>query len=271
MGAVDVDGLRIAFTRAGQGPPVVLLGGFVGDRVATWQPQIEVLSRSYTVVAWDPPGSGDSSEVPETFRLPDYARCLAALTSALALEQPVVVGLSFGGALALEYFRRHRADVRGLFLAGAYAGWAGSLPADTVRRRLAATLDASEMPPAEFVSTMLPSMFSASAPPDRVTAFGANMAEGFRAAGFRAMAWASAEADLRDVLGHVDVPTVVLHGEDDVRAPRAVADALCSAIPTARMVILPGVGHVSCVEAPERFTAELETFLRRIETPAPSP
>jgi pimeloyl-ACP methyl ester carboxylesterase len=174
-------------------------------------------------------------------------------------------------ALALEFFRRHRARVRGLFLAGAYAGWAGWLPADTVRRRLTASLDASRLPPAQFVSTMLPSMFSASAPADRVAAFGANIGERFRAVGFRAMAFASAEADLRDVLRDIDVPTVVLHGEDDVRAPRAVADALCDAIPTARLVVLPGVGHVSCVEAPERFTAEVEAFLRRLEIPASTP
>jgi pimeloyl-ACP methyl ester carboxylesterase len=79
------------------------------------------------------------------------------------------------------------------------------------------------------------------------------------------MASASAEADLRDVLPHVNVPTVVLHGAEDVRAPREVADALSAAIPTSRLVVLPEVGHVSCVEAPERFTAEVREFLRRVE------
>src|SRR5215203_1295907 len=114
MDSVDVDGLRIAFTKAGRGRPVVLLGGFVGDGFVTWRRQIEALSTSYTVVAWDPPGSGASSNVPESFRLPDYADCLAGLVSALMLEQPVIVGLSFGGALALEFFRRHGAQVRAL-------------------------------------------------------------------------------------------------------------------------------------------------------------
>src|SRR5829696_6772325 len=92
MDSVDVDGLRIAFTKAGRGRPVVLLGGFVGDGFVTWRRQIEALSTSYTVVAWDPPGSGASSDVPESFRLPDYADCLAGLVSALMLEEPVIVG-----------------------------------------------------------------------------------------------------------------------------------------------------------------------------------
>src|SRR5688572_9964528 len=202
MDSVDVDGLRIAFTKAGRGRPVVLLGGFVGDGFVTWRRQIEALSTSYTVVAWDPPGSGASSDVPESFRLPDYADCLAGLVSALT--------------------------------------------------------------PAEFVSLLLPSMFSTSAPADLVAEFGANMAERFRPAGFRTMALASAEADLRGVLPQIDVPTIVLHGEADVRAPKHVAEALCAAIPTARLVALPGVGHVSCVEAPERFTTEVQAFLRQV-------
>jgi pimeloyl-ACP methyl ester carboxylesterase len=261
---VEVDGLAIAVTKAGRGRPVILLSGFVGDGMATWRSQIEALSTSYTVVAWDTPGSGESSEVPESFRLPDYADCLAGLVSALTLERPVIVGLSFGGALALEFFRRHRAQVGGLFLAGAYAGWAGSLSADTVEQRLRTSLAASRLPPAEFVSLLLPSMFSASAPADRAAEFGANMAETFRPAGFRTMALAMAESNLRDMLPQIDVPTIVLHGEADVRAPKDVAEALCAAIPTSRLVVLPGVGHVSCVEAPERFTTEVQAFLRQV-------
>jgi pimeloyl-ACP methyl ester carboxylesterase len=262
MNAVDVDGLRVAFTRAGDGLPVVLLGGFVGDRTATWRNQIEALSASNTVVAWDAPGSGDSADVPESFRLPDYADCLAGLLSALRLEQPVLVGLSFGGALAIEFFRRHRSQVRGLFLAGAYAGWAGSLPPDIVQQRLTACIEASHLPPEEFVAALLPSMFSGAARNDLVVEFGASIATHFRPPGFRAMAFASAEADLRDVLPLIDVPTVILRGENDIRAPKDVAAALHAAIPTSRLVVLPQVGHVSCVEAPEQFTAEVRAFLR---------
>ncbi len=240
---------------------MVLLGGFVGGAEATWRHQIEALSGSHTVVAWDLPGSGESSEVPETFRLPDYADCLAGFVSVLKLDPSIVVGLSFGGALALELFRRHRSRVRGLFLAGAYAGWAGSLPPEAVQSRLRVSLDASRLSPAEFVSTMLPSMFSASAPADLAAEFAASLATSYHPPGFRVMARAAAEADLRDVLPTINVPTVILHGDLDVRAPREVAEALHAAIPGSRLTVLAGVGHASCVEAPERFTAELQEFL----------
>jgi pimeloyl-ACP methyl ester carboxylesterase len=104
-------------------------------------------------------------------------------------------------------------------------------------------------------------MFSATAPPDRVKAFTDRMIN-FDRSGFRTMARASAEADLRDVLPLIAVPTLVLHGEADVRAPRQVADALHEGIPGSRLVVLPGVGHVAPVEAAEAVTAEMRSFLR---------
>lgn len=262
MDTVAVNWLRIAYLRVGGGgAPVVLLGGFVGGGEATWRHQIDALSTSHLVVTWDAPGSGESSDPPESFRLPDYADCLAGLMSALNLGPSMIVGLSFGGALAIEFFRRHRAQVRGLFLAGAYAGWAGSLPADTVRTRLQTCLDASRLSPSEFATALLPSMFSAVAPTERVDDLAVSVAGSFHPSGFRAMARAAAEADLRDVLPTIDVPTLILHGDQDVRAPREVADGLTAAIPRSRQVVLAGVGHASCLEAPEQFTAELQTFL----------
>ncbi|NMD46766.1 MAG: hypothetical protein GYA85_08380 [Propionibacterium sp.] len=110
---------------------------------------------------------------------------------------------------------------------------------------------------------MLPSMFSPDAPADRVAEFAAGIRASYRPSGFRTMARASAEADLRAVLPTVDVPTTILHGEADTRAPREVAEALHAAIPGSRLTVLAGVGHVSCVEAPERFTGELRAFLDR--------
>jgi pimeloyl-ACP methyl ester carboxylesterase len=114
---LEVEGLRIAYERAGEGSPVVLLHGYVGDGRATWRRQIAELSDEFTVVAWDAPGSGRSSDPPESFSLPDYADCLAGFVDALGLGRAHVAGLSFGGGLALELFRRHPAIPMSLVLA----------------------------------------------------------------------------------------------------------------------------------------------------------
>ena len=84
MDTVEVGGFRIAYERAGTGPPLLLLHGFVGDGATTWRHQLETLSDEFTVVAWDAPGAGRSSAAPESFRLADYADCLTEFVSALA-------------------------------------------------------------------------------------------------------------------------------------------------------------------------------------------
>src|SRR5947199_586028 len=124
MDQIEVEGLRIAYQRAGEGPPLMLLHGGLSDS-REWRRQLEELSDEFTVVAWDAPGCGQSSDPPETFRLSEYADCLAAFIDALGLGQPHMLGLSFGAGLALELYRRHPTVPRTLVLASAYAGWAG--------------------------------------------------------------------------------------------------------------------------------------------------
>jgi pimeloyl-ACP methyl ester carboxylesterase len=264
MEQLEVGGLRIAYERAGKGPPLVLLHGFVGDGRSTWQRQIDGLSDEFTVVAWDGPGAGRSADPPASFRMPDYADCLAGFVDTLGLGRPHVAGLSFGGILALELYRWRPTMPMTLVLAGAYAGWAGSLPSDVVEQRLKQCLRSSDLPPTQFVATMLPTMFSKSASKERVGEFAASVSE-FHPAGFRAMALASAEADLRDVLPRIDVPTLLLYGDEDLRAPLNVAEALHVSIPASRLVVMTGVGHVSSVEAAERFNDEVRHFLHEKE------
>jgi pimeloyl-ACP methyl ester carboxylesterase len=264
MHQLDVQGLRIAYERAGDGPPVVLLHGYVGDALGTWHRQIEDLSAGFTVVAWDGPGAGHSSDPPESFRLADFADCLAEFVNDLGLAKPHVVGLSFGGGLALEFYRRHPNSQASLVLAGAYAGWAGSLPPEIVEERLQQVLELSDLPPDRFVQAVLPTMFSASVSEQTVQDFSANVSD-FHPAGLRVMARSFAEADIRDVLPRIDVPTLLLHGDQDMRAPVQVAEELHASIPSSKLVIMPGVGHVSSVEAPELFTAEVRSFLGSVE------
>jgi|SRR6266511_3578709 len=206
MEMIEVDGLSVAYERAGAGPPLVLLHGYVGDGPTTWRRQVEGLCDEFTVVAWDAPGVGGSSDPPESFGMAGYADCLAGFVDRLALEKPHVAGLSFGGALALELYRRHPTIPMTLILASAYAGWGGSLPADVAERRLRQALVLADLSPDAFVSALLPTMFSEATPPESVDAFGASMLA-FHPAGFRAMARASAE-DLRDVLPRINVPTL---------------------------------------------------------------
>jgi pimeloyl-ACP methyl ester carboxylesterase len=100
-----------------------------------WGPQLAALADESTVVAWDEPGAGRSSDVPGDFGLVDYANCLAALIGALDLGPAHVAGLSWGGTVAQELYRHHPELVATLLLVDTYAGWKGSLPEEEVRVR----------------------------------------------------------------------------------------------------------------------------------------
>jgi pimeloyl-ACP methyl ester carboxylesterase len=259
MEQVEVDGLQIAYERAGSGPVLVLLHGYVGDGPTTWRRQLDGLSDEFTVVAWDAPGAGHSSDPPERFGLDGYARCLAAFVESLRVDDVSVAGLSFGGILALALQRRHAAISSALILASAYAGWGGSLPSEVAERRLHQALALADGTPGVFVDALLPTMFSKPMPRETVDSFRASM-QAFHPRGFRAMSRASAE-DVRDVLPHVDVPTLLVYGGRDVRAPLTVAEALHAAISGSKLVVLPEAGHLCNLEAPDEFNVVIRDFL----------
>ena len=260
MDTVEVDGLRIAYERTGSGPALVLLHGYVGDGATTWRHQLDELSDEFTVIAWDAPGAGRSTDPPEHFGLDGYAACLAGFLERLSLDAACVTGLSFGGILALALQRQHAAAASSMILASAYAGWAGSLPPDVAEQRLRQALALSDATPDAFVEALLPTMFSKPIPRETMDAFRVSM-HGFHPRGFVAMARASAE-DVRDVLRHVEVPTLLLYGDRDVRAPLTIGEDLHAAIRGSKLVVVPDAGHVCNIEAPDDFNAAVRGFLR---------
>ena len=142
-----------------------------------------------------------------------------------------------------------------------YAGWGGSLPPDVVDQRLSQALAVSELSADELVDALLPTMFAVPPEADDVERFAASM-RAFHPGGFRAMARASAE-DLRGLLANIDVPTLLVHGDHDVRAPFAVAEHLRTSIAGSELTVLPGLGHVCNLERPDQFNAVLRDWLQR--------
>jgi pimeloyl-ACP methyl ester carboxylesterase len=259
--AVSVSGLRIAYRRAGSGDPLVLLHGGFGFDSRSWHLQLEDLDDEFDVVAWDAPGCGGSDDPPESFSMEDYADSLAGFVKALGLTRPHILGISFGGALALALYARHPTLPRSLILAGAYAGWAGSLPVDEVQRRVQRISEDVTHRPEEWLPTYLPGMLSENAPPEMAEQALELMSD-IRPRASLTQLRAMANADLRGILPHIDVPTLVLHGELDARSPVAIGRELHSKIPASQLVVLPGVGHLSSIEAADAFNLEVRTFLR---------
>jgi pimeloyl-ACP methyl ester carboxylesterase len=258
---VEVDGLRVAYRMEGHGPPVVFLHGFFGDH-RVWRQQFE-LADSYTVVAWDAPGCGGSSVPPASFRMPDYADCLAGFIEAMRMQRPHVVGNSFGGTLALALAVQHPSIPRSLVLADTYAGWTGSFPPEVVARRLGSSLPDLELPTERVVAKWIPGFVTSAAPSSVLDELRAIISD-FNRDGMRIMIEALAEADLRTVLPSVQVPTLLIWGDEDVRSPLTVAADLQMRMAGSRLLVINGAGHLSHVEAPDRFNAEVRAFLDSI-------
>jgi len=230
-----------------------------------WRRQLDGLSDEFMVVAWDMPGCGRSSDPPKHFRTRDYAECLAAFIEGLGLEQPHLLGLSFASGLALEFYRWYPTIPATLILASAYAGWAGSLPPEVVEQRRHQILRLLDLPPHQFAREWIPTLLTKQAPVDLLEELTMILSD-FRPSGQRALIRAGfTEHDVRDVLPRIAVPTLLLYGDEDVRSPLSVAEDMNAGIRGSRLVVIPGVGHLIDMEAPEQFNTEVRSFLRSMQ------
>ena len=259
MEIVRAKAVEIAYERVGDGPLLVFVHGALEDG-RVWQPQIAELADEFTVVVWDEPGAGHSSDVPANFGLADYAHCLAVLIEELALGPAHVAGLSWGGTVVQELYRHHSELVATLILIDTYAGWKGSLSEEEVRARVTGVRQILAAPPGGFDSA-LPGLFAGD-PPVQFLSLLEEMAADVRPQSMQTALRVMAAADQRDLLPRIAVPTLLIWGELDARSPLSVARQFEQAIDGAQLIVLPGAGHMSNLEQPEEFNTAVREFCR---------
>jgi pimeloyl-ACP methyl ester carboxylesterase len=258
LNRAEVNGYSVAYRYAGEGPPLVLLHGFLCDS-RCWRRQLADLADRFRVVAWDAPGAGSSSDPPDPFTTTDWAQCLAKFLEVIAIERAQILGLSWGGILAQEFYRLYPDRVLSLILCDTYSGWKGSLPESSYKKRLERCLLESSLPPEEFVPRWVPEFFTEAAPPDLKEEMSAVVSD-FHPLGFRLMAKSSADTDTTDLLPNIGVPTLLLWGDDDRRSPMNIAEQFRDAILNSELVVIASAGHISNMEQPEEFNAQVRRF-----------
>jgi pimeloyl-ACP methyl ester carboxylesterase len=254
----EVSGHSVAHRDVGEGPPLVLLHGFLCDS-RCWRPQLADLSDRFRVLAWDAPGAGSSSDPPDPFTTTDWAQCLAGFLDVVGIERAQVLGLSWGGILAQEIYRLYPDRVLTLILCDTYAGWKGSLPESACKKRLERCFLESWLSAEEFVPRWVPEFFTEAASPDLKEEMSAVVSE-FHPLGFRLMAKSSADTDTSDLLPNIEVPTLLVRGDDDRRSPMNIAEQFREVIPNAELAIIANAGHLSNMEQPEEFNAHVRRF-----------
>lgn len=221
-----------------------------------WAPQREALPTEIPVVAPDHPGFGSAPlEGPVTTMEACARRALAALDDA-GVDRAVVCGLSLGGYVAFEIWRRARGRVLGLILANTRAV-ADPPEAAQARRELAARLRRE----GNLLVADPPKLLAPDAPTELVERVRALIADQSAEAIAAALEGMAERPDSTPDLSGISVPTLVITSTEDQLIPPEVTSAMAEQIPGARLEVIEGVGHLSNLEAPERFTQLLREHL----------
>ena len=242
-GFVEVDGFRIRYMEAGDGPPLVMLHGAGGFSLTRGH---DLLSRQFRVIAFEMPGFGQSAENTRTRDVPELARTLAAAAANLGLDRYDLLGISFGGTTALWLALQQPECVRGLVLAAPAAiGWAGRPGAgspEEMARRLYAHPERMPLPPAIDPAVQA-----------KQQAFVARVRGPER------------DADLEAQMRALPVATLVLFGTLDRVIPPEMGRHYKELIPNGHLVFVYDAGHAIAVERPEAFADVVGDFLERHE------
>jgi pimeloyl-ACP methyl ester carboxylesterase len=259
MPEIDVVDNALAHADVGRGLPVVLLHAFPLNRTM-WEPQIATLFGECRCIVPDLRGFGESP-AGGPYSMDRFADDVVALLDALQIPQAVIGGLSMGGYVAFNIWRRHRARVRALLLADTRAA------ADTAEGRqkrgelIALAKSDGATAVADKQITGLTGKTTREKQPELVDRLRSIMAAERVEGIVGALEAMRDRPDSTPLLAGIDVPTLVVVGEEDTITPVKEARAMHQGIRASRLEIIPSAGHLSNVERPAAFNAALSDFV----------
>jgi 3-oxoadipate enol-lactonase len=258
----------LAYIDRGKGRPILLVHGFPLDHTM-WNPQIEVLSDQYRVIAPDLRGFGQSllGQIDPTrgLSMEQYADDLSELLDALQISEPIaLLGLSMGGYIAWQFIRKFPKRVRSLVQLDTRA-IADNDEARAGRIKMAENV--AEWGAARVAEMMGPKLFRQQAfttQPEIITATRRVVESTSPAAISAAQRGMAARPDVTDQLPKITVPTLVIVGDQDVISPPAEMQSIAAAIPGAKFVVIPDSGHMTTLEQPDAVNEALLRFLEGV-------
>ncbi len=253
-----VDGVRLAYRIDGpDSAPTMVMANSLGTNLHMWDPQVALLSHQLRIVRYDSRGHGSSEVSPGPYTIERLSLDLLALLDELKIEQAYICGLSLGGIVALWIAIHHPERLMRAVFANT-AARIGSLEIwdariDAVRTGgMGAIRDATL---ARFLSQDFRRMH-----PDVVQQFSA-MLEATDPDGYIGACAALREADLREMLTSIHVPSLIIAGELDESTPPSQARELHAAITGSKLIEFGRSAHLSNTEQPEAFSNAVLDFL----------
>jgi class 3 adenylate cyclase/pimeloyl-ACP methyl ester carboxylesterase len=266
------DGVQIAYSRIGRGPPLVKTGNWMTHlefdfESPIWRHLYRELARDHTLIRYDARGNGLSDREVEHVSFAAFVHDLEAVVDAAGVERFALLGISQGCAVSIGYAIRHPERVSHLVLYGGFAlGWNKRARTEAEKEQAAAMMTLMRLgwgqeDPAFrqlFTSQFIPGGTKQQADwfneLQRISTSPADAVRNFKANG---------DIDVTDLLAKVTVPTLVMHARDDARVPFDAGRRLAAGIPGARFVSLPSRNHLILEDEPAfgRFLQEMRTFL----------
>jgi pimeloyl-ACP methyl ester carboxylesterase/putative sterol carrier protein len=271
---VDVDGLRLSAYVVGRGNPILLLHGLGGTKI-TWTPFLTPLAEGHRLIVPDLPGHGGSAKPRSDYSPKFFARVLDRMLGEMAVDRAVVVGNSMGGRVAVELALRAPDRVARLaLLSPAVPGFRWRLMMGFTRV-FPTEVGAIPFPLRErWMEVAIRRLF---ADPKRLPPAGYTMAAGefiriYREPRARMAFFASLRQIVTErpdpfyaSLRGIEQPTLVVFGDQDRLVPPRLGVRLVENLPDARLVVLPGVGHVPQFEVPETTLEVVREFMAPAE------
>ncbi len=256
---VETPAGRLFVEVSGQGPDVVFWHSLLCDG-GMWQAQIAALSPRYRCIVIDGPGHGRSAPLLRGFTLNDCVDAMVSVMDRVGTTKPIVCGLSWGGMVAMRLAVAHPGRVRGLALlatsARAERGW--KKPGYMALAGIARTVGASP----QLCKLIEPLFFAGDTRrhrPEVVAEFSRRLSCMDRASvGYACDAVIFDREDFSPSLGRIRVRTLVMVGDEDRATPVIEAEHIARLIPGARLVRVPGAGHLVAIDGAETVNDELE-------------
>ena len=246
---------RIGYVEAGGGgaTPIVFLHG-VGSDKSAWTQQLDHFGRSRRAVAFDYPGYGESESVDGATR-DDFAASIVAAMDALEIESAHVCGLSLGGVIAIAMHSGAPRRCASLIIADSFAVHPDG---QAIHDRSVAASRAMSM--RELAEARAAVLLGSAATPELLAEIVDSMSR-IDPAAYRLGAAAVWLADQRDRASAIDVPTLVLVGDEDAITPPALSEELHDLIRGSRLERIAAAGHLANIEQPQAFNRAIESFL----------
>jgi 3-oxoadipate enol-lactonase len=264
MPFANSDTATIHYTVTGSGPETLLLIMGLGGHASEWgEPFLSALSAKYRLVCMDNRGIGESQSRVEAWTMHDMARDAIAVLDALGASQVHVAGTSMGGMVAQTLALEHPERVKRLVLMATTFGGRESTP--PTPEAAAVLLPIKELSIQELqrrALTVLTAPGFAAAHPELIDAFAERRARvPTRGRVFKAQFGAIMGHDCSQRVRTLQMPTLVVHGQDDPLIPVENGKLLVARIPGARWLLLDPCGHLPHLEKPAETAAAVCGFL----------